>query len=80
MPESKSILQSKKVWANVATALVMIATVYGGANRDPPLLSAEEATAIVTAVFTLVNVIMRLVTRGPAHVLKTKNVGNEKAP
>ena len=63
MPESKSILKSKTVWANIATALVMLATV---ANID---LSAEEATAIVTGIFTLVNVVMRLVTKGPAHVL-----------
>jgi len=33
-------------------------------------LSPEEATAIVTGVFTLVNVVMRLVTKAPAHVFK----------
>lgn len=62
--ESKSILKSKTVWANIATALVMIA---GVSNVE---LSAEEATAIVTGIFTLVNVIMRLVTKGPAHIVK----------
>ena len=61
--ESKSILKSKTVWANIATALVMLAAV---ANVE---LSAEEATAIVTGVFTLVNVVMRLVTKGQAHIV-----------
>ncbi|KKW41022.1 MAG: hypothetical protein UY90_C0065G0012 [Candidatus Peregrinibacteria bacterium GW2011_GWA2_54_9] len=63
MDESKSILKSKTVWANVATALVMLATV---ANVD---LSSEEATAIVAGVFTLVNFVMRLVTRQPVHIV-----------
>lgn len=63
MNESKSIFKSKTVWANIATALVMLATV---ANVE---LSAEEATAIVTGVFTLVNVVVRLVTKGPVHIL-----------
>ena len=61
--ESKSIFKSKTAWANVATMAVMVATVF---NFD---LTAEEATVIVGGVFTAVNVIARLVTKQPAHVV-----------
>lgn len=66
--DSKSIFQSKTVGANITTAVVMLATV---AQFD---LSPEEATAIVGGVFTIVNVIMRLVTKGPAHIIAPEAV------
>jgi len=64
--ESKSIFKSRTAWANISTAAVMIAAI---ANVE---LTAEEAAAIVGGVFTLVNVIMRLVTKTPAHLIAPK--------
>lgn len=62
--ESKSIFQSKTVWANVASVLAVVAARFGLE------LSPDDALALATGLLTAVNLVMRLVTKQPVHLVK----------
>ena len=55
---SKAIWQSKTFWVNVVT---VGATIGGFFNFD---LAPEQQTALVGGIFTVVNIVMRLVSSG----------------
>ncbi len=64
--ESKSIFLSKTAIANVLATALLILT-FAGFDFE---LTAEQQTSVVGGVYTVLNIIMRLVTKQPAHVFK----------
>jgi len=61
MDNSKPFWASKTLWANIV-ALVAVLTASFGFDLG---LDAETQTAVVAAIMTVVNIVMRLVTKGP---------------
>lgn len=62
--EKKSIFASKTFYANIIAGAVTLGGVFG---LDLGL-DAEAQSSLVTGIFVVVNIIMRLITKGPASI------------
>lgn len=62
--DSKSVLNSKTIYLNVALAIVAVAQHYFGVQLAP-----EEVQIVVAA---LANIAVRLITKEPVHILPPK--------
>lgn len=62
--QSKNILTSKTLWANV----IGLGAAYLGSKGIG--VSGETQAQIVTGVLAVVNIILRLVTNKPVHIVK----------
>lgn len=61
--DSKNILQSKTLWANL---IALVAVLLGAHNID---LDADTQTQLVATILVVVNIVLRFVTKQPVHVL-----------
>ncbi len=66
-PEKKSIFASKTFYANILAGGATLLGVFGF-DLD---LDAEAQASLVAGIMVVVNIIMRLVTKGPASITGT---------
>lgn len=65
---SKHILTSRTLWANTVGAVLAFLAIFG----LDLALTPEEKSALVTVIMAVINVILRLDTKQPVHILNDK--------